>query len=85
MLQNIHFPLTSDPDKHTATPLQPDLAKFNMEKLDADMVGLMKKRVHDMAGCTPGVKVTIINSICFYDARVRALNLLANDTLFGRA
>jgi hypothetical protein len=85
MLQSIQSPLTSNADKHTVTPLQPDLAKFNMEKLDADMVGLMKKRVHDMAGCTPGVKVTIINSICFYNARVCALNWLANDKLFGRA
>jgi hypothetical protein len=57
-----------------------------MEKLDADMVGLMKKRVHDMAGCTPGVKVTTkLDSISFPHARARALKLLIRDTLCGRA
>ena len=37
--------------------LQPDLAKFGMSCLDADVVGLFKKRVYDMAGVTPGIYV----------------------------
>jgi len=37
--------------------LQPDLAKFGMSCLDADVVGLFKKRVYDMAGVTPGMYV----------------------------
>jgi DNA topoisomerase-2 len=41
----------------TSITFTPDLSKFKMSHLDADIVALMKKRVHDMAGCTPGVKV----------------------------
>ena len=44
-------------DNWTCITFKPDLAKFKMTHLDADIVALMKKRVHDMAGCTPGVKV----------------------------
>jgi DNA topoisomerase-2 len=44
-------------DNWTCITFKPDLAKFGMSCLDADAVGLFKKRVHDMAGVTPGVKV----------------------------
>ena len=36
---------------------KPDLAKFKMTHLDADIVGLMTRRAYDMAGCTKGVTV----------------------------
>ena len=39
------------------TCLQPDLEKFNMSSLDADIVALMSRRAYDVAGSTSGVKV----------------------------
>lgn len=41
----------------TRITFKPDLVRFNMENIDADMVSLIKKRVYDMAGITKGVKV----------------------------
>lgn len=35
----------------TKVTFKPDLAKFNMTHLEADVVALMKKRVVDLAGC----------------------------------
>lgn len=35
----------------------PDLAKFKMEKLDADIVGIMSRRAFDVAASTRGIKV----------------------------
>lgn len=42
-------------------PVQPDLEKFKMEGLDKDIVALMKKRVHDMAGCTVSSTISEVN------------------------
>jgi len=36
----------------TEVTFKPDLAKFGMDKLDDDIVALMKKRVWDIAGCS---------------------------------
>ena len=36
----------------TRVTFTPDLAKFNMTDLDDDIVSLMTKRVHDLAGVT---------------------------------
>ncbi|XP_037557472.1 DNA topoisomerase 2-alpha [Dermacentor silvarum] len=41
----------------TKITFQPDLAKFKMDKLDADTVALLSRRAYDVAGCTRGVKV----------------------------
>ncbi|XP_049267876.1 DNA topoisomerase 2-beta [Rhipicephalus sanguineus] len=41
----------------TKITFYPDLAKFMMEKLDADTVALLSRRAYDVAGCTQGVKV----------------------------
>ncbi|RZC81985.1 hypothetical protein C5167_044563 [Papaver somniferum] len=38
-------------DNWTKVTFKPDLAKFNMTHLEADVVALMKKRVIDIAGC----------------------------------
>ncbi|KAJ8573579.1 hypothetical protein K7X08_010090 [Anisodus acutangulus] len=35
----------------TKVSFKPDLAKFNMEQLEADVVALMRKRVIDLGGC----------------------------------
>ena len=42
----------------TCVTFEPDLKKFKMTNLDDDTVGLLSKRVYDLAGITPkGVKV----------------------------
>ena len=35
----------------------PDLKRFKMDSLSGDIVALMKKRVYDVAGCNPSLKV----------------------------
>jgi len=44
-------------DNYTRVSFVPDLQRFGMNALDADTLALMEKRVHDIAGCNPGVKV----------------------------
>lgn len=43
----------------TCVTFQPDLAKFNMEKLDKDIVALLTRRAYDVAGSCRGVKVLL--------------------------
>lgn len=42
---------------YTSITFKPDLSKFGMDHLDEGIVSLMKKRVYDLAGILPGVKV----------------------------
>ncbi|XP_065160215.1 DNA topoisomerase 2 isoform X2 [Atheta coriaria] len=42
---------------YTKITFYPDLSKFSMEKLDDDIVGLMRRRAYDVAASTRGVKV----------------------------
>ncbi|KAI8814919.1 DNA topoisomerase [Cladochytrium replicatum] len=59
----------SDPDitdnkkgeDYTKIAFKPDLEKFQMTEFDDDLEALLKKRVYDMAGCVPGVKVFLNN------------------------
>ena len=44
-------------DEFTKITFQPDLKKFNMEKLDDDTVALLSRRAFDIAASTKGVKV----------------------------
>ncbi|XP_068560677.1 DNA topoisomerase 2-beta isoform X1 [Cebidichthys violaceus] len=48
-----------DGDDFTCVTFQPDLAKFQMEKLDKDIVALLTRRAYDVAGSCRGVKVTL--------------------------
>ncbi|KAK9526301.1 hypothetical protein VZT92_015009 [Zoarces viviparus] len=48
-----------DGDDFTCVTFQPDLAKFQMEKLDKDIVALVTRRAYDVAGSCRGVKVTL--------------------------
>lgn len=49
-------------DDFTKITFWPDLKRFNLSKLDEDIVALMKKRVYDIAGITPqSVKVFLNN------------------------
>lgn len=42
-----------DASDYTEVVFEPDLKRFHMSKLDDDIVSLFKKRVYDLAGCTP--------------------------------
>lgn len=44
-------------DNWTKITFYPDLEKFDMTCFDADIVSLLKKRVYDVAGINPGIKV----------------------------
>jgi DNA topoisomerase-2 len=47
-------------DNWTCVSFQPDLAKFGMDVLEEDTIGLMRRRVYDLAGILgKGVKVKI--------------------------
>ena len=41
----------------TKVTFMPDFAKFNMERLDSDVVALLSRRAYDIAACCTGVKV----------------------------
>ncbi|GJQ70860.1 Top2 [Trypoxylus dichotomus] len=46
-------------DDYTKITFSPDLAKFKMQKLDADIISLMSRRAYDVAASTRGVKVIL--------------------------
>ncbi|XP_068431670.1 DNA topoisomerase 2-beta [Clinocottus analis] len=48
-----------DGEDFTCVTFQPDLSKFQMEKLDKDIVALITRRAYDVAGSCRGVKVTL--------------------------
>ena len=48
----------SDAFDFTQVKFEPDLKKFKLKQIDTDNFELMKKRVYDLAGCTPpGVSI----------------------------
>ncbi|XP_078501642.1 DNA topoisomerase 2-alpha isoform X2 [Lissotriton helveticus] len=46
-----------DGDDYTCITFKPDLSKFKMDILDADIVALMSRRAYDIAGAAKGLKV----------------------------
>ena len=60
---------------YTSVTFEPDLKKFNMKRLDDDICALFKKRVYDLAGCSPsnvnvyfnGKKVQVKNFQTYVD------------------
>jgi DNA gyrase/topoisomerase IV subunit B/DNA gyrase/topoisomerase IV subunit A len=46
-------------EEYTKITFKPDLTKFNLEKIDDDMLGVLMRRVYDLAGCLTGIKVTL--------------------------
>ena len=50
-------------DDYTCITFEPDLQKFNMEKLDEDIIALFKKRVYDIAGITPKSVSVYLNDV----------------------
>ena len=49
--------ITDSTQDFTKVTFKPDLAKFKMTHLSADMIALMTRRAYDIAGCTKGVAV----------------------------
>ncbi|CAA20107.1 DNA topoisomerase II [Schizosaccharomyces pombe] len=49
------------PDEYTKITFKPDLAKFGMDKIDDDMVSIIKRRIYDMAGTVRETKVYLNN------------------------
>lgn len=44
---------SEDSFDYTQITFEPDLKIFGLKALDDDMFGLLKKRVYDLAGCSP--------------------------------
>ncbi|KAI8823024.1 DNA topoisomerase, partial [Fimicolochytrium jonesii] len=44
---------------YTKITFKPDLKKFGLKELDDDIIAVLTKRVYDIAGVLPGVKVTL--------------------------
>lgn len=51
----------SDAFDYTCVSFEPDLKKFKMKSLDDDIVSLFKKRVYDLAGCSPPTVSVYLN------------------------
>ncbi|ORZ11150.1 DNA topoisomerase [Absidia repens] len=49
-------------EEFTRISFKPDLAKFELDSMDADFESLIKKRVYDLAGCVDGVAVSLNGS-----------------------
>lgn len=47
--------------EYTQITFKPDLKRFGMDSLDADIEAVIKRRVYDLAGCVRGVKVDLNN------------------------
>lgn len=46
-------------EEYTKITFKPDLAKFNMDHIDDDLLGVLMRRVYDLAGCLQGIKVNL--------------------------
>jgi DNA topoisomerase-2 len=52
-------PNSANARDYTETAFRPDLERFGMTCLDKDTVALLTKRVYDIAGCNPSVRVSL--------------------------
>ncbi|OWB67653.1 hypothetical protein B5S30_g3016 [[Candida] boidinii] len=46
-------------EEYTEIIFKPDLAKFGMDKLDDDILGVLKRRVYDLSGSVKDISVTL--------------------------
>ena len=53
--------ISSSKEEYTRITFKPDLAKFGMTEMTEDMEQLLMKRVYDLAGTVPGIKVYLNN------------------------
>lgn len=75
--------ILKNPEKksYTCITFCPDLAKFGMDHLDADVVSVLRRRVYDLAGTTHGVTVSLNDQVIpmkdfreYVNLYVKALN-----------
>lgn len=57
--ENFQILANEDKKEYTKVTFHPDLRRFNMEKLDDHIAGLMARRAFDLAGTCKGVKVKL--------------------------
>lgn len=63
-------------EDYTKITFFPDFERFNMQNIDDDFAALVKKRVHDLAGCVRGVKVFL------NDTRIKIKNFQEYVSLY---
>ena len=52
---------SADSYDYTSVYFEPDFKKFGMKDFDKDTVALLKKRVYDLAGCSPSSVAVYLN------------------------
>ena len=57
----------------------PEFKRFGMEKFDNDIVALMKKRVYDMAGMLPCVKVFLNEKLLEINSFLKYVDMYFNS------
>lgn len=51
----------ADASDYLQVMFEPDLKKFGMKEIDKDVYSLLKKRVYDLAGCSPKTVSVFLN------------------------
>ena len=69
---------------YTEITFRPDLERFGMTCLDKDTVALLTKRVYDIAGCNPTVRVSLNNRWIRLDSFRAYVGLYLNCKKSGR-
>ena len=69
-------------DNHTQITYKPDLAQFNMEKIDEDHFKMIEKRVYDLAGTNPEIKFTFNGRLINFKSFEDYIKLYVNDYFY---
>lgn len=67
---------------HTEITFIPDLEKFGMSEIDEDHVKVIEKRVYDIAGCNPGLKVYLNKKLIDIKSFEGYINLYTPEVFF---
>lgn len=67
---------------HTEVTFTPDLEKFGISNIDNDHLMVMEKRIYDIAGCNPGLKVYLNKNIIDIKSFDDYINLYTRETFF---
>ncbi|OLL26098.1 DNA topoisomerase 2 [Neolecta irregularis DAH-3] len=66
-------------EEYTKITFKPDLAKFDMEVMDDDIEGVIKRRVYDIAGCVKGIKVYLNGTLLKINSFKKYIDLYVNS------
>ena len=69
-------------DNHTSIKFIPDYEKFGMTELDSDMSLMIKKRVIDIAGCNPSLKIYFNDELIDIKSFEDYIKFYKNDYFF---